>query len=120
MRQYGKIMGWKMEEEEKIRLSFGRQHIDLIYKVVAVDEESQTETIVIEADPHRYDWLEVNGNWLLVDKFEPDALTADNFFALVAHIFHTPVYHEIKDTTDAEIKRKYLRIYVTRKIGGNG
>ena len=109
-----------MEEEEKICFSIGRQHFDLIYKVVAVDEASQTETIEVEADPHRYDWQEIEGNWLLVDRFEPDMLPAENFFALVARIFHTPVYHEIKDTSDAEIKRKYLRVFVTRKRTGNG
>ena len=49
-----------MEEEvEKVVFSFGRQHIDLIQKVVAVDADTGMETIVLEADPRRYDWQEV-------------------------------------------------------------
>ncbi len=110
-----------MEEEEQIRFALGRQHIDLTYKVVRFDAASQTETIVVEADSHRYEWQEFEGGgWFLVDRFEPEMIPADIFFALVSHIFHAPVYRELKDTSDAEIRRKYLRAFVTRKMEGNG
>jgi hypothetical protein len=88
--------------------------------VVAIDAASDLETVVIKTDPHRYDWQEVDGNWLLVDKFEPDALTAENFFALIGRIIHQPFYHENKDTTIAGIKKKSLRVYFTQQRAQNG
>jgi hypothetical protein len=109
-----------MEEEEKVFLSFGRQHIDLIQKVVATDAAAGMDTVVLEADPRRYDWEEVEGSWLLIDKFEPNVMQAEDFFALLRRIIHQPFYHEIKDTTVAGIQKKSLRIYVTRQRPPSG
>ena len=104
-----------MEEEEKVFLSYGRQHIDLIQKVAAFDIATGMETLVLEADPRRYDWEEVEGNWLLIDKFEPNVMQAEDFFSLLRRIIRQPFYHDIADTTVGGIKKKTQRIYVTRQ-----
>ncbi|MFH0847103.1 MAG: hypothetical protein V1894_03470 [Chloroflexota bacterium] len=103
-----------MEEEERIPISFGRLHVDIIQRVVAVDEASDIETVSLEADPRRYQWVEDNGVWLLVDKFEGGVSPAEYFFEILRRVFRTPVYHEIQEVTEAEIKKKYLRIFITR------
>jgi hypothetical protein len=102
-----------MEEGERILLSFGRQHIDLIKRVVATDRDTGLETMTLEADPRRYDWEQVEGNWILTDKFEADSMRAEDFFALLRRIIHQPFYHAIQDTSSAGIQKKTLRIFVT-------
>jgi hypothetical protein len=102
-----------MEEGERVLLSFGRMHIDLIKRVVATDADTGMETIIFEADPRRYDWEEVDGTLILIDKFESNSMPAEYFFALLRSIIHQPFYHEIKDTTVAGIQKKSIRIYVT-------
>ena len=107
-------------EAEVVRLAVGRQHIDLLKRVVALEASSGMETVVLEADPHRYEWQEIDGRWLLVDRFEPDQLPAEAFFALIGRIIRQPFYHEITETTVEGIKKKSLRIYVTRQRPASG
>ena len=104
-----------MEEEERVLLSFGRMHIDLIQKVVAFDVATGMETVVLEADPRRYEWEDVEGTWILVDKFESNSMRAEDFFTLLRSIIRQPFYHEIADTTVGGINKKTQRIYVTRQ-----
>ena len=105
------------DDDERISSSIGRQHIDLIQKPVFIDEESGTVTFSVEPDPRRYEWQEIDGKWLLVDKFEPSVFQAEDFFQLLSQILRTPVYHEIKEVTENEIKKKSLRILITRRTG---
>ncbi len=105
------------EDDERLSLSIGRQHIDLIQRVVFIDEESATVTFSVEPDPRRYEWQEIDGKWLLVDKSEPSVFQAEDFFELLSRVLRTPVYHEIKEVTQDEIKKKSLRILITRRTG---
>jgi hypothetical protein len=107
-------------EGERVLLSQGRMHIDLIKRVVAVDAASGTETFMLEADPRRYDWEEVDGVDILVDKFEANSMPAENFFALVGQLIRQPLYREIKDITEAGVKRRSFRIYLTNRRPSNG
>ena len=113
-------VGVKMEERddgEMLRLSVGRQHFDLIQKPVFINEESGTVTFSIEADPRRYKWQELDGKWIIVDKFEPAVFQVEDFLALLSRVLRTPVYQEIKHVSDEEIKKKSPRLVITRRAG---
>ncbi len=105
-----------MVEEEKVSIDWGRYHIDLIQRIVSIDEDSDTVTIALEPDPRKYKWEEIDGKWFLVDTFDPAIFAAEDFFDILKRAFRTPVYHEIRNTSDAELKKKSLRILITRKI----
>jgi len=109
-----------MEEGERVLLSYGRMHIDLIKRVVSFDTATGMETIVLEADPRRYDWEEVESRTILIDRFESNSMPAEDFFALLGRIIRQPFYHEIKDTTEGGVRRKSFRIYLTDRRPSNG
>lgn len=107
-------------EGERVLLSQGRMHIDLIKWVVRVDAAPGTETVMLEADPRRYDWEEVDGRFILIDKFEANSMPADDFFKLVGQLIRQPFYHEIKETNEGGATRKSFRIYLTDRRPSNG
>jgi hypothetical protein len=110
-----------LDEGERISISFGRQHLDLIKRIVATDNDSGEETISLEADPRRYNLEPAGETWVLIDRFESGALLVEDFLVLLRNVIHRPLYHEISDAPAAgEIVKKTLLVFVTGPRPLNG
>ncbi|MFH1767084.1 MAG: adenylate/guanylate cyclase domain-containing protein [Patescibacteria group bacterium] len=76
--------------------------MDFVQKIVSLDEESRTFTVILEPDPRRYEWKEIEGKCYLYDKFDNIYFPEQVYFESFKQIIGKPIYFQPQKIDDAE------------------
>jgi class 3 adenylate cyclase len=92
--------------------------MDFVQKIVSLDEKSRTFTVILEPDPRRYEWKEIEGKRCLYDKFDDVYFPEQVYFELFKQIIEIPIYFQPQKIGDAEAYIKSRRPLIADMLEG--
>jgi class 3 adenylate cyclase len=95
-----------------------RFRMDFVRKIVYFDEKSRTTIEVVEPDPRRYEWKEIDGKRYLYDKFDNTCFAEQDYREFVRQIIGIPIYSQPQKIDDAKAYVKSRQPLIASMLQG--
>lgn len=93
---------------------------DMTFEIVAMDEEPGRVEFEMRPNPHRYEWVERNGERMLYDKFDRMYFSKDVFRQMAEQLQDLPITYEKQRIDDAKTYIASRRGHIEAMLNGNG
>jgi len=89
--------------------------MDFVHKIINLDNKAKTFTAVLEPDPRRYEWKEIDGNCCLYDKLDDVYIPEHVYLNFIEQASGKPIYLQSREVRPGKAL-EYTKSHKSRVI----